>query len=315
MTSGIYQIVNTKNGKIYTGQSKNIEKRITTHFRELSSNKHFNVYLQKSWNKHGRDVFDWKIVDIYPEIDEPIDDWMTRRETEEIAKVSASLRMNLVTPQKSRLSVIDNPVYKCSMDGSVIKKYKTARQASIDVCGNESLCDKISQRSCNVKKYGGFYWARVCHIDKKTKRIKKKKVIECKYYGISLSSIDEFPSGAETINEARKKWNLTRTQFKYWLNKIIVPKCGFYFSENKNRVFAIYEYKKLVRIINNMLDNFSEHSDLLGGDYLRNQLYRLLARANAYEKLIPDSLIESMEYRIKLPDEYQSWQGDLINDI
>ena len=50
---GIYRIKNLINGKCYYGSSKEIEKRLKRHKRELNSNTHINCVLQRAWNKYG----------------------------------------------------------------------------------------------------------------------------------------------------------------------------------------------------------------------------------------------------------------------
>lgn len=59
---GIYKIQNNVNGKIYIGQSVNIEKRWKEHIYELNANKHINKHLQSAWNKYGKNNFDFTIV-------------------------------------------------------------------------------------------------------------------------------------------------------------------------------------------------------------------------------------------------------------
>jgi len=61
--SGIYIIVNTKNGAIYIGQSQDINKRWKTHKRELHAGIHKNSYLQRSWNKYSEKLFSFKILE------------------------------------------------------------------------------------------------------------------------------------------------------------------------------------------------------------------------------------------------------------
>lgn len=63
MTCGIYEIINTKNGKKYIGQSINIEDRWKKHQQELKTQKHSNNYLQKAWNKYGSNSFIFKIIE------------------------------------------------------------------------------------------------------------------------------------------------------------------------------------------------------------------------------------------------------------
>lgn len=51
--SGIYKILNIKNGKFYIGSSNNIKVRWSQHKTLLKNNKHENKYLQNAWNKYG----------------------------------------------------------------------------------------------------------------------------------------------------------------------------------------------------------------------------------------------------------------------
>ena len=58
MTSGIYLIRNIVNGKLYVGQSFNIEHRLKGHFRELRKGCHSNKHLQRAFRKYGEDAFE-----------------------------------------------------------------------------------------------------------------------------------------------------------------------------------------------------------------------------------------------------------------
>lgn len=65
--SGIYAIVNNVNGKMYIGQSINLEARESEHFRTLKKNCHHNSYLQKSFNKYGESAFEFTIMELCTE--------------------------------------------------------------------------------------------------------------------------------------------------------------------------------------------------------------------------------------------------------
>ena len=55
--SGIYNIVNTKNGKFYVGSAMDINQRWNRHKNALKKNKHENLHLQRAYNKYGEDAF------------------------------------------------------------------------------------------------------------------------------------------------------------------------------------------------------------------------------------------------------------------
>lgn len=58
---GIYKITNTKNGKIYIGQSIDIEHRKSCHEYDLKNNRHKNSHLQRAYNRDP-DAFTFEIV-------------------------------------------------------------------------------------------------------------------------------------------------------------------------------------------------------------------------------------------------------------
>lgn len=64
--SGIYEIVNNENGKIYIGSAENLDKRKRNHFSQLSRGVHHSVYLQNAYNKYGVDRFEFCIVEYCP---------------------------------------------------------------------------------------------------------------------------------------------------------------------------------------------------------------------------------------------------------
>jgi group I intron endonuclease len=53
----IYIIENTINNKIYIGSTKNFNKRKVRHFSTLKTEKHHNLYLQRAYNKYGKENF------------------------------------------------------------------------------------------------------------------------------------------------------------------------------------------------------------------------------------------------------------------
>jgi len=59
---GIYKIVNKVNNKVYIGSATDIKKRWRDHRWYLNHNKHHNSHLQLSWNKYGKESFDFLVI-------------------------------------------------------------------------------------------------------------------------------------------------------------------------------------------------------------------------------------------------------------
>ena len=60
--SGIYEIVNTVNGKRYIGSAVNIAQRWRQHRCELAKGRH-NPHLRSAWRKHGEAAFEFHVVE------------------------------------------------------------------------------------------------------------------------------------------------------------------------------------------------------------------------------------------------------------
>ena len=61
---GIYKITNKINNKVYIGQSVGVYFRWYHHKWELRNNRHFNIHLQRAWNKYGEDNFEFDIIEL-----------------------------------------------------------------------------------------------------------------------------------------------------------------------------------------------------------------------------------------------------------
>jgi len=72
MNSGIYSLKNIITGDEYIGSAKDFDERRYEHFRTLKNNTHFNIYLQRAFNKYSSDNFIFKRI-FYCEIPDLID--------------------------------------------------------------------------------------------------------------------------------------------------------------------------------------------------------------------------------------------------
>jgi group I intron endonuclease len=70
--TGVYKILNTITGDFYIGSASRVHKskcfcgfhtRFAKHKNYLDNNKHKNTHLQRSYNKYGKDNFEFKILE------------------------------------------------------------------------------------------------------------------------------------------------------------------------------------------------------------------------------------------------------------
>jgi len=61
--SGIYRIKNLANGKVYIGQSANLDKRMKRHLAALIAGDHSNQHIQSSFVKYGKDNFEFSVIE------------------------------------------------------------------------------------------------------------------------------------------------------------------------------------------------------------------------------------------------------------
>jgi group I intron endonuclease len=64
--SGVYLIRHMVSERVYVGSSKDIPVRWRCHRSELNNNKHPSAYLQRSWNRHGEEAFEFIRLETCP---------------------------------------------------------------------------------------------------------------------------------------------------------------------------------------------------------------------------------------------------------
>ena len=62
--SGIYQIRNLVNGKVYVGSAVNLQHRRREHRSDLRNGNHHSIKLQRAYNKYGESSFAFEILEI-----------------------------------------------------------------------------------------------------------------------------------------------------------------------------------------------------------------------------------------------------------
>lgn len=190
--SGIYKINNLVNGKIYIGSAVDIYKRWREHKNRLKLNNHENIYLQRSYNKHGINNFIFEIVEVVKEKGRLIEReqyWfdllkpyereigynilpvagspLGHKHSEETIKKIKLAKQNISdeTRENMRLGHASEciPIFQIDMSGNIIKEWDGARDASKKL-GIKQNC---IWACCHHERltYKGFIWVLKSEID------------------------------------------------------------------------------------------------------------------------------------------------------
>lgn len=71
LTMGVFQVINTVNGKILIGSSVNLPAMLNRIKAELKMGSHRNEALQKDWEQFGEGSFEFKELEIVEPLDDP----------------------------------------------------------------------------------------------------------------------------------------------------------------------------------------------------------------------------------------------------
>lgn len=179
LKSGIYAITNLSNGKVYVGSAVNLKTRKRVHFNNLRKNKHHNVYLQNSFNKHGENSFEFSILE-YVTLDRLI-----IREQHWIDQYDFNVLYNLSPTAGSPLGVKHTPenikkatdaflangghpskrkVYQIDINtGKVIREWPSVFMAALELnTPDENIFKVCGSREDNGyirKSAAGYFWS------------------------------------------------------------------------------------------------------------------------------------------------------------
>lgn len=141
--SGIYQIKNISNNKIYIGSAINVRQRFDAHVRLLTKGKHHSRKLQNAWNKYGANIFAFSVLE-HVEIKETL----LEREQFWIHRFNASISGYNISPTAgSLLGHKHTDETKRKMSEVHIGKVKTP-----DHCANLSKANSGKKMSDEARK-------------------------------------------------------------------------------------------------------------------------------------------------------------------
>tara|TARA_R110000765_G_scaffold26628_8_gene64954 strand:+ start:4413 stop:4955 length:543 start_codon:yes stop_codon:yes gene_type:complete len=169
--SGIYMIINTRSYKTYVGSSSYINRRVRQHRSALNKGVHHSPHLQKSWNKHCANNFDFELLERCgvadlltreqywidknsPEFNMcPIAGSKTGSVWSEEAKKNQSDRYKGI-PRNHKTS--NKPVIQLDMEGNEVARFDTITKAKKDT-GVRHISEACRLKNGRAQA-GGFKW-------------------------------------------------------------------------------------------------------------------------------------------------------------
>lgn len=232
--SGIYQIKNKVNHKIYVGSSINMYLRFLDHRAELRHNTHSNPHLQNAFNKYGEDNFEFSVLQLCDtDILRDLEQWyidilkpdynicldstiLPPRGNESRSRQSMTRKKMFLagdlTPTKT------HPVFIYYKDGSYIGYFPTITKAAkaLGIRNVDRLGDTITGKYFQCKGYRAFstYQEKVEPFDKPSNL---GKTFKRKLYRLTnLETGETINASLETISNLLQ---VKKTNLQQYVNK------------------------------------------------------------------------------------------------
>jgi group I intron endonuclease len=134
MKGYIYKITNLNTNKFYIGSTVDFKTRKNQHLWHLRANKHVNKYLQNSYNKHGEEFFEFKIIAVVENIKETEQEFLDNLDFTKSYNISPN-----------------------SVGGDVIKTFSKKRQKEIYKKISESNKGRLPGNAISVNINGEIF--------------------------------------------------------------------------------------------------------------------------------------------------------------
>lgn len=236
--TGIYKIENTVNGKVYIGQSKNIEERWKSHIRASKSKASvgYNYYIHKAFRKYGIENFIFSVVEECEpsELNEREVYWIKIYES-----VNNEHGYNMTEGGDNTSYHAQRPIYQIDIDTKeIVNKYKSCFEAGRCIGKFQA-----NIRHCCDKKYRyayGFLWVYADEYD--PNEIKKRNIsINLSAHSGKSKEVAKCDKNTHDVleifvnsKEASEKTGITRSAISNCLVNISKSAGGYYWAYTEN---------------------------------------------------------------------------------
>lgn len=203
--TGIYKITCLVNNKSYIGQSVSIKRRWATHQRELAAGVHHNEYLQRAYNKYGKNSFTYEILELCPKekLNEREQFYIRIFDTFEngfncdLGGHNISADANPMSGKSGAQSprYIDN-IYQLNMAGEIVGEFESANIASKSINGQAGHIQNCLQS-----------WKQ--HSSSKASDASRERFTHKGFYWIYKTDYDQFQQNGYDFSQKRNKKSLT----------------------------------------------------------------------------------------------------------
>lgn len=169
INSGIYKIVNLQNNKFYIGSTINFKRRKSEHFNHLSKQIHKNDYLQNSYNKYGKENFQFIIIEYCDR------EFLTKREQYYLDILKPNY--NLTTSVIGTIGYTHTKENKNLMSKIKKEQYKNGLQ----VWNKNKKWDDNTKNKISKSLKGKYAGAKHSMYGKKHTEANKKLMVEASY--------------------------------------------------------------------------------------------------------------------------------------
>lgn len=219
MMQGIYKIENRITGKVYIGQSHNVEQRWYKHTTMLNKNWHFCEKLQKDWDEYGKSKFNFVLIEDLSGEDEKV--YLDREQywidyyggidsdnlyntRDNISKMPKEMRDKISNSLKGNIPW--NKGLTAETDDRV-KQYSEKSKLTNGLHLSDEMKHQISEKVKHLHAEGVYDYA---EMERKKKETRKRKGTVRKDKGVKRAPMSE--ENKRKISEGKLKANAKKRE-------------------------------------------------------------------------------------------------------